>query len=381
MEYLETLNLDNLRWYLWQKQGLLAGHLAGYTDVMKRCIALHSTDYLTPYLSLWARLVDFDPQVLFDDLNVYNRVARLRAFRGTVFVVHKDLQPLVQKSAPVYLRTRIQEIAHTGEKLHINIDDLKDQILSSMNGEALTARQINKSLKTELSSDAMTVVLRLLEFQGLLARGSQRNILDRVVRYKSMLHRIKAAESDPLKPEKAFRELLKQYIIIFGPVSLEDICWWFPVNRTVARKQLEALSSNWIQVDRNGQICFMEKEDWLSFQQFEIPRKKPQCVFLPYEDHFPKGYFHRDWFMAPQAKSMLFSNKRIDLGQIRPSIWLDGEIVGRWEWEWNDQKTEIRVQNIDILPTVSKTKKSLIENKKKSLERFLNDKIVPMIYS
>ena len=58
--------------------------------ILKNHIGLHSTDYLTPYFSLWARVKKFDPADLFQAISKNKLAVRMRAFRRTVFVVHRE---------------------------------------------------------------------------------------------------------------------------------------------------------------------------------------------------------------------------------------------------------------------------------------------------
>ena len=96
--------IKKVRLFQLQKQHFLhKSSIKDYLTIVKENIGLHSTDYLTPYLSLWARVENFDPQLLFDDLNKHREAVRLRAFRGTIFVVHRDNL----ERAPVLSQARV----------------------------------------------------------------------------------------------------------------------------------------------------------------------------------------------------------------------------------------------------------------------------------
>lgn len=56
------MDFEKIRFYQLHKQNLLTKADPGeYQKLMIDHIALHSTDYLTPYFSLWARVKEFDP--------------------------------------------------------------------------------------------------------------------------------------------------------------------------------------------------------------------------------------------------------------------------------------------------------------------------------
>jgi hypothetical protein len=56
----------------------------------------------------------------------------------------------------------------------------------------------------------------------------------------------------------------------------------------------------------------------------EVP-VEPWVAFLPGLDPTPMGWKERDWFLGPH-KSKLFDNT----GNIGPTIWADGRIIGGW---------------------------------------------------
>jgi hypothetical protein len=54
-------------------------------------------------------------------------------------------------------------------------------------------------------------------------------------------------------------------------------------------------------------------------------RAKPWVALLPALDPTPMGWVGRDWYLGPHAAS-LFDRS----GNIGPTIWSDGRIVGGW---------------------------------------------------
>ena len=60
------MDLNKRRLYQLSKQDMISGQGDNdHNELMKQHIALHCTDDLTPYLSLRARIANFDPGRLF----------------------------------------------------------------------------------------------------------------------------------------------------------------------------------------------------------------------------------------------------------------------------------------------------------------------------
>ena len=56
------------------------------------------------------------------------------------------------------------------------------------------------------------------------------------------------------------------------------------------------------------------------------PVPEPWIALLPALDPTPMGWIGRDWYLPPDCREALFDRT----GNIGPSIWCDGRIVGGW---------------------------------------------------
>ena len=127
----------------------------------------------------------------------------------------------------------------------------------------------------------------------------------------------------------------------------------------------------------------MEKDDREKFEDFRLEdEQNPVINFLPYEDHFAKTYLNRDWFLSAEIAPLVQKEGTIFLGQIFPSVWLNGKIIGGWEMNWVDNaKSEMKVKITNIYGKLNLPRKisQLIETQRKELEDFVNEKLVPLM--
>ena len=379
-----AIPVEKRRFYHLHKQNLLHRAAANdYRKILKNHIALHSTDYTTPYLSLWARVRDFEPRKLLDDLNE-KRAVRLRAFRGTVFVVDVESVTETIKASELYMPERLRDAIKQAGKLGIDLDLIEKRVHSMLaGGNALPTKTIKTNLNMPFEEPQFLIARRYLEFKAILTRTGQRYITDPVITYALMEERFPEIDLKSISPEAALDAIMLQYITLFGPVTIDDIAWYFPLSKTKARESLTRIEKHIVYFDLFEKQYIMEKEDHRELLEYQPPpTDRPVITFLPYEDHFPKAYKHRDWYITAETTPMLFHTGKIDWGQLRPSVWLDGEIVGRWEMEWTDKsKSGLSVGITDLTDgrTQSHDIQILIEKTRSDLESFINRKMVPLM--
>src|SRR3989454_12734185 len=73
------------------------GSVVGVADDL---CGLHATSSITPYLSLFNRIDSFPPQDLNRELNL-KKLQRVRAMRGTVFLVSREMFAVVATATRV----------------------------------------------------------------------------------------------------------------------------------------------------------------------------------------------------------------------------------------------------------------------------------------
>lgn len=378
------MDLRPLRLYQLDKQGLsVKAPRREYRRLFREHLGLHSTDYLTPYLSLWARVEDFEPRALLDDLNASRTAVRVRAFRGTVFVVHRRNLGLVLGGLRPYHESVQAQIARLGAKTGQDFGRMQKRVVSLLRGrKLLPSAAINRDLRATVKGEVSPFFLRYLEFGGVLVRVGQDHAEDRTSPYGLLEEWFPEVSLKDVDPERAREELALAYIRRFGPVSIDDLSWWLPAPKTASRRIVGALGDRLASIDFDGRDYFLAREEAARLKSFSAPGDGPLVHFLPYEDHYPKAFARRSWFLAPEAEKLLFSRKVTELGQIRPSIWLDGEAVGRWEIErparGSRLPAKVVVAGLVKSARGSRAVRELVEERRRAVEDFLNRRLLPL---
>lgn len=379
------MNSQKIRLYRLHKQNLIQPAPGSATQqLLDQHLALHATDNLTPYFSLWARIQNFDPSSFFQQLNQVQDIVKARAFRGTIFVMSVENYFYVRAALNQILASQFKEFQKRIVRLESNWEKRTAEILQLFSGQrSLTVTQIKKHLSADLNGELRQLIFSYLEFTGTLVRTGQRYLIDPVNQYGLAEEWIPRLRLIKYEPELALAEIMNKYIRLFGPVSLEDLCWWFPLSKALARKILDLIKNEIIAEEANENEYFWEKSDYDQFLAFEPPPANvPIINFLPYEDHFPKAYKIRDWYISAASTPRLFNVGKIDWGQLRPSIWLNGEIIGRWELEFTDNsksELKIKVLNLNEGLTSDQPIKQLIAARQEELQKFSNEKLLPLM--
>jgi len=92
---METLGERNATQYVLYKHHLLKESQAeSVLQVVDDITALHATSAGTPYLSLWARMKNFQRKHLDEEFYARRSLVRLEAMRGTLFIASLESAPM-----------------------------------------------------------------------------------------------------------------------------------------------------------------------------------------------------------------------------------------------------------------------------------------------
>jgi DNA glycosylase AlkZ-like len=297
-------------------------------------IALHGTDPASVYLSAWARTRDVDKAAIEQALYEERSLIRMLGMRRTVFVVPAGLMPVIQSACTDQIAERlrrqlIQVVAAAG----IAPDAaawLKD--VSQGTVRVLTTRgsatgaelaRDEPRLRTQIIAAAdnpyggavnlTTRLLTLLSAEGLIVRGRPRG------GWTSTQFTWSAApERTDLAAAAARAELARRWLAAFGPAPLSDLQWW--TGWTLGQVRQTVSSLDLTEVDLGGTLGVLLADD----EDATAPAE-PWAALLPALDPTAMGWRERAWYVGEHTAA-LFDRS----GNIGPTAWWDGRIVGGW---------------------------------------------------
>ena len=388
-----SLTLEQVRLNHVIKQIYLDLKNVDFYKIAKGQIGLHSTDYWTPYLSVWSRIGDYDAEAVFNSLNGGERLVRLNSFRGTVHVIHHDNLPMVIRATGPRLERWVRKHPFLKKLSDTEIDGMLGEVLDVLKEKPLRMRELKAACPR--IAEGMRWLIFLLASRGFVVRATAPHARSTQTAYARLDKWSPNVRVSEIPENEAIGMLLQRYIEAFGPVSVDDFAWWLPWTKTKTRKAIEALDGV-VPCEIQGNSYYLFEKELEAISSLEFPAE-PIIVFFPYEDHFPKAFKERFWYIDEECQERLYPRsaafhwpegsqaKRAmpdtggsgvnQSGEIRPSIWLNGEIVGRWESGERDKRYFVVY---DLYRAIPAKVKPLVEEKRKQLENFVNECLLPI---
>ncbi|MDH3194567.1 MAG: winged helix DNA-binding domain-containing protein, partial [Acidimicrobiia bacterium] len=139
-----------------------------------------------------------------------------------------------------------------------------------------------------------------------------------------------------------------------------DLKWWTGWSLRDTRAALGMCDA--VAVDVDGSTGFVLSDDL-----DPVAPPDPWVALLPALDPTPMGWKERDWFVGDYAAALFDRN-----GNIGPTVWCDGRIVGGWAQAPNGEVV------VEFLEKVGGDRASLVEHEQNCLAEWLgDDRITP----
>ena len=308
-------------------------------SVARSLVVLHSTDAVTVFLSILARSERVAPADIERTLYEERELVRVLAMRRTLWVVPRELLPVVYAGATVDVaareRRRLEQwVRDSGVSTEpatwlARAEQDALRVLSEL-GEASTREVADRvpmlaerlrfgaGTKYETTQSFAARVLPQLAMEGHVVRGRPRGTwINGQYRWTPLAAWL-GAELERLDPAEARAELLRRWLAAFGPATDPDIRWWTGWTARDARAALAAVPH--AEVELESGIGFVLADD---LDPVEPP--EPTAALLPTLDPTTMGWKEREWYLGPHAPTLFDSN-----GNAGPTIWWDGRVVGGW---------------------------------------------------
>jgi hypothetical protein len=309
------------------------GHIA------RDLVALHGTDPATVFLSIAARAPGLDASVIEEALYVKRELVRMLGMRRTMFVVPDELVPIVQaactRAIAVQLRRRYQQILRDAAVVP-DVDAwwtrvARDTLAALVQRREATAQELGDDvpeLKTQVrlaegksyagTQSVATWMLMQLSAEGKVVRGRPRGTwISSQYRWAPVDAWLPGGLAD-LPTPSAQVALVRAWLRAFGPGSLDDLKWWSGLTMADVKRAVNALDVVEVELGESSGVV-------LADDAAALAPVGPWAALLPALDVTPMAYVQRDWFLGPHGP-LLFDRS----GNIGPSVWCDGRIVGGW---------------------------------------------------
>lgn len=323
----------------------LAGDAGTTEEVAGSLIGLHATDPATVYLSTLVRARELTIEDIQAAFYERRSLVRWMAMRRTLFVFPVETIPVVQAaiSTPLAERLRTQllrrlEVNGTDPAVEGDLDAWLSEVergahaalvaRGDATGSQLSADEprlrtvIRARAKSDLPHGVTSRLLVVMSAEGQIVRGRAGGA------WTTRQHRWEPVERwfpggvPAVETEAAQLELARAWLRAFGPAPVADLEWYTGWTKAVVRRVLAGLSV--VEIDLGG-VPGVVLDDPAALAELDLPAPEPVATLLPALDPTPMGWKTRDWFFGVDQAEVFDTN-----GNIGPTLWWDGEIVGGW---------------------------------------------------
>ncbi|HZC14994.1 MAG TPA: winged helix DNA-binding domain-containing protein [Thermoleophilaceae bacterium] len=318
-------------------------------DVAGQICGLHAQVMSSAELTLWARVDGMTPDAVQDALWRERSLVKLWAMRGTLHLLPSTeigmwlaaLGTYEHYLKPVWLRafgiTR-KEL----ERLITTIGKALDsELLTREELGAEVARLSRSKTIAERIQGSWGAYLKPASFRGLLcfAPGEGQR-----VRFTTPANWLPGGVPE-VDPDEALREVTRRYLGAFAPATREDLGRWWAVSPAQARRMLEGLGDEAVEVDVDGGPCWMLAEH---VTEAAGARKPPNIArLLPGFDQWAIGASRTaPAQLDPGHKARVYRPQ----GWISPVLLVNGRMDGVWRHERKGARLIVEIEPFGKLP-------------------------------
>jgi len=336
---------------LLQRQHLLQPATIPAVGMVEHLLGLQAQDVLPPYLSLRARIRDFEPTALSDALEK-RELVRLLVMRGTIHVLTQD-DALTLRQFTQPLLTRHVKTAEWGRGVPAErYDEVEALTHAALADGPLAVRRLGELLAEVFpersASDCGNLAKSLVPLVQLPPRGLWKQSGGQV--YDT----VECWLGRPMQePDRA--EIVRRYLRAYGPSTPADVTTWS--GATGLREVFKGLGDELVvHRDEDG------KELWdLADLDLATGDEPAPVRLLGRYDNVWLSHARRDRVTAPEKRKEWMGRN----GGVGSALFVDGWLDGLW-WQ-----TETGALDVRLLRPLTKAEGADLEAEVASVEGFL----------
>nr|WP_301549490.1 crosslink repair DNA glycosylase YcaQ family protein [Duganella sp. BJB1802] len=345
-------------------------------------VGIHAARLITPYFALRSRLHEVRHEDIHYALHGAKSLIKARCMRGTLHLLPPHLFPHAHNAT---LSKRLS-VCNSMYKKHGISDKVKkaisDTIIRNLQKGPLPSTTIPKLFlnfplvegpkkQANLTPAVVRNVVKELWERAIVCYINTDETFGAEQRSYGITKDVYPADFHTDGNEhSALVELLRAYILTYGPVSIGDIVWWSGQDKTRIKRALAEFKQDLqeIKFTEFDESLLIFKDDLEKLMLFD-PKYEDWVNILAYEDPSLKGYFTtRARYVNSDHYDLLFN----DIGEARPSIMLNGRIVGTWSFNKVSKLTSFQ-----LFSTLPKRQLKIIESEFKKIQANVSQLLRP----
>lgn len=323
-------------------------------EVVSRIGGLHAQVMSSAELTLHARVDGLEREAVAKALWEDRTLVKLWAMRGTLHLLPASELDTWLSALGTYDHYRKNAWLKAFDITEEQLDQLIVAIGEALDGRPLTREELGAAVariagEPELADKVQGSwgpYLKPASFRGRLCFGPNDGQKVTFTRPDSWLGRsITTGEGD-----EALREVTRRHLGAFGPAAREDLARWWSVQPARARRMLEALGDEVVEVEVEGTRGWMLRDHAEQAAREERPERLVRL--LPGFDMWVIGAA-RDAaaLLDPAEKKRVYRNQ----GWISPVLLVNGRMEGVWKHERKGKRLTVTIEPFGKLPKWART--------------------------
>ncbi len=303
---------------LLHRQHLLRRTSAEPHEMVHHLVGLQAQENLPPYLSLAARLDDFDPYVVSRGLEERSLV-RMTVMRGTIHLLTvDDALSLRQWTQPVQDRER-KGSQNTRAAIHLDTDEVNAAVSEVLRDGPLPMKALGEALGERFPDVPPNALAHLARTNQPLAqlppRGAWKQSGGVVYQYVDRWLGRPLTEPDP-------EDIVRRYLRAFGPASATDVGAWSGLTRMAGL--LKGMDDLVEHEDEAGKTLYDVPDGELADEDAPAPVR-----LLGAYDNVWLSHAARDRVTDPEKRGQWMGLN----GGVAMTLFVDGWMEGLWRVE------------------------------------------------
>lgn len=372
----DEFTIQKINLFTFSRHFVIEGQRAKKISVVaSRLLGLHSARLSSAYVSLQARIDNFSTKNLRELVYLKRELIKIRCMRQTLHIVPINIAHTLHYATLKIRTAGCFRFYNQNNISPLIVDIIKNKIIDFVYSSPVDYKVLLDKVATfseihfaskELSRELARRVIKDLWEHGVICYI---NNSDHWAHEKRRFAYTETYYPEFLQIEENTKleqsNLIYLYIQNFGPVTMSDMCWWSGLSKTEVKASLCYLNSKikTIKVKESEVDFYMCVEMLEELHLFEENFCNDWIALLAYEDSTLKGYFEsRFRYVNSKYYNWVFNS----IGEILPTIVINGNVVGIWKWNKKGQRIETK-----IFEPISNYHQNRLQNKIKQMEEFL----------
>jgi Winged helix DNA-binding domain len=312
----------------------------GLLETARRLCGVHAQVMSSAELALAARVDGLRVEDVREALWQDRALVKTWAMRGTLHLLPAD--DLALWAGALRTRSHLWRSTAWTRYFGVSVEELETLVAAigtSLDGEGRTREELGEAVgkvageqARELMASGWGTLLKPVAGEGGLVFGPNRG---RNVAFVNP--HVWIGPFEPLPTEDAMREMVRRWLRVYGPGSHEDFARWWGVAPGRARKHLEPLADELVEVSVEGRRTFALAADRRALRSAKAHGPARLLAgFDPYVvGFFPREGLVEDEFLARVSRTA---------GWISPVVVVGGRTAGVWQHKLKRGTMEITIE-------------------------------------